>query len=120
LDAQGPARRYPADHDQVDQGQALSHRAAPRQIGPLGAILLPGPLLVVSLLALQALAPSDAVNAGMFLAAPLGAVAAPLIAEPPTRLQLAGFAVAGFLWTLLTLTLVGLGALAVASAAHSV
>ena len=43
-----------------------------------------------------------------------------MIAEPPTRLQVAGFAVAGFLWTLLTLALVGLGALAVASAAHSV
>jgi hypothetical protein len=90
------------------------------QIGPLAAILLPGPLLVVSLLAMQAVAPSDAINAGMFLAAPLAAVAAPLIAEPPSRLQVAGFAVAGFMWTLVTLALVGLGALAIASAAHSV
>ena len=72
-------------------------------------------MLVVSLLALQAVAPSDAFNAGMFLAAPLAAVAAPLIAEPPSRLQ-----VAGFLWTLVTLALVGLGALAIASAAHTV
>ena len=69
---------------------------------------------------MQAVAPSDAVNAGMFLAAPLAAVAAPLIAEPPNRLQIAGFAVASFLWTLVTLALVGLGALAIASAAHSV
>ncbi|HET8756262.1 MAG TPA: hypothetical protein VFM58_09635 [Solirubrobacteraceae bacterium] len=91
-----------------------------RQIGPLGAILLPGPLLVVSMLAMQAVAPSDAFNAAMFLAAPLAAVAAPLIAEPPSRVQVAGFAVAGFLWTLVTLALVGLGALAIASAAHSV
>jgi len=91
-----------------------------RHIGPLGAILLPGPVLVVSLLALQAVAPSDAINAGMFLAAPIAAVAAPLIAEPPSRIQTAGFAVAGFLWTLVTLALVGLGALAIASAAHSV
>jgi hypothetical protein len=86
----------------------------------LGAILLPGPLLVVTLLALQVVAPSDAVNAGMFLAAPMAAVAAPLIAEPPSRVQTAGYAVAGFLWTLVTLALIGLGALAIASAAHSV
>jgi hypothetical protein len=91
-----------------------------RQIGSLGAILLPGPLLVASVLALQSVAPSDAFNAGMFLAAPIAAVAAPLIAEPPSRIQVAGFAVAGFLWTLVTLALVGLGALAIASAAHSV
>jgi hypothetical protein len=77
-------------------------------------------VLVVSLLALQAIAPSDAINAGMFLAAPIAAVAAPVIAEPPSRLQVAGFAVAGFLWTLVTLALVGMGALAIASAAHSV
>ena len=98
----------------------VSQHTAPRQVGSLGAILLPGPLLVASLLALQAVAPSDAVNAGMFLAAPLAAVAGPLLAEPPSRLQVAGFAVASFLWTLVTLALVGLGALAVASAAHSV
>jgi|SRR6185503_13346389 len=104
----------------VDQGHALSHAVAARQIGPLGAILLPGPLLVVSLLALQAIAPSDAVNAGMFLAAPLAAVAGPLLAEPPSRLQVAGFAVASFLWTLVTLALIGIGALAIASVAHSV
>jgi hypothetical protein len=97
------------------QGAAVS-----RQIGPLGAILLPGPLLVASVLAMQSVAPSDAFNAAMFLAAPIAAVAAPLIAEPPSRLQVAGFAVAGFLWTLVTLALVGLGALAIASAAHSV
>jgi hypothetical protein len=74
----------------------------------------------VTLLALQAVAPSDAVNAGMFLAAPIAAVASPLIAEPPSRLQTAGYAVAGFLWTLVTLALIGLGALAIASVAHSV
>ena len=91
-----------------------------RQVGPLGAILLPGPVLVLSLLWLLSVAPSDAINAGMFLAAPIAAVAAPVIAEPPSRLQVAGFAVAGFLWTLVTLALVGLGALAIASAAHSV
>ena len=93
---------------------------AKRQIGALGAILLPGPALVTSLLAMQAVAPSDAFNAGVFLAAPLAAAAAPLIAEPPTRLQVAGFAIAGFLWTLVVLALVGIGALAIASAAHSV
>jgi len=91
-----------------------------RQVGPLGAILLPGPVLVTSLLAMQAVAPSDAFNAGVFLAAPLAAAAAPLIAEPPSRAQVAGFAAAGFLWTLVVLALVGLGALAIASAAHSV
>ncbi len=51
-----------------------------RQVGPLGAILLPGPVLVTGLLAMQAVVPSDAVNAGLFLAAPLAAVAAVLIA----------------------------------------
>jgi hypothetical protein len=91
-----------------------------RQVGPLGAIVLPGPVLVTGVLAMQAVAPSDAVNAGLFLAAPLAAAAAPLIAEPPSRLQVAGFAVAGFLWTIVLLALVGLGALAIASAAHSV
>jgi hypothetical protein len=91
-----------------------------RQVGPLGAILLPGPLLVVGTLAMQIVAPSDAVNAGLFLAAPLAAVAAPLIAEPPSRVQTAGFAVAGFLWTIVVLALIGIGALAIASAAHSV
>ena len=93
---------------------------AQRQVGPLGAILLPGPVLVTSLLAMQAVAPSDAFNAGVFLAAPLAAAAAPLIAEPPTRLQVAGFAVASFLWTLAVFALIGLSALAIASAAHSV
>jgi hypothetical protein len=91
-----------------------------RQVGPLGAILLPGPVLVTGMLAMQAVLPSDVFNAGMFLAAPLAAVASPLIAEPPGRVQSAGFAIAGFLWTLVVLTLVGLTALAIASAAHSV
>jgi hypothetical protein len=72
------------------------------------------------MLAMQAVLPSDVFNAGMFLAAPLAAVATPLIAEAPGRLQTAGFAFAGFLWTLLVLTLVGLAALAIASAAHPV
>jgi hypothetical protein len=92
---------------------------AARQVGPLGAILLPGPVLVASTLALQAVAPSDAVNAGLFLAAPLAAVAAPLIAEPPGRLQTAGFAFAAFLWTLVVLILIGLAALLIVSAAHA-
>jgi hypothetical protein len=105
--------------DRLHYGPAVDG-VVTHQIGPLGAILLPGPLLVVSLLAMQAVAPSDAINAGMFLAAPIAAVAAPLIAEPPSRLQVAGFAIAGFLWTLATLALIGLGALAIASAAHSV
>jgi hypothetical protein len=91
-----------------------------RQIGPFGAILLPGPVLITGALAMQAILPSDAVNAGMFLAAPLAAVAAPMIAEPPNRLQIAGFAFAGFLWTLVVLALVGLTALLIASAAHPV
>jgi len=69
---------------------------------------------------MQAVLPSDALNAGMFLAAPLAAVAAPMIAEPPTRAQVAGFAFAAFLWTLVVLTLVALTALAIASAAHPV
>ena len=91
---------------------------ATRQVGPLGAILLPGPVLVASTLALQAIAPSDAINAALFLAAPLAAVAAPLIAEPPGRLQTAGFAFASFLWTVVVLVLIGLAALLIASAAH--
>jgi hypothetical protein len=94
--------------------------AAPRQVGPLGAILLPGPVLVTGLLAMQAVLPSDAVNAGLFLAAPLAAVAAVLIADPPGRLQTAGFALAAFLWTVVVLVLIGLAALAIASAAHPV
>jgi hypothetical protein len=94
--------------------------APPRQVGWLGAILLPGPVLVTGMLVMQALLPSDVFNAGMFLAAPLAAAAAPLIAEPPGRLLTAGFAFASFLWTLVVLTLVGLAALLIASAAHSV
>jgi hypothetical protein len=77
-------------------------------------------VLVTGMLAMQAVLPSDVFNAGMFLAAPLAAAATPLIAEPPGRLQTAGFAFAGFLWTLLVLTLVGLAALLIASAAHPV
>jgi hypothetical protein len=92
---------------------------ATRHVGPLGAILLPGPVLVTALLAVQAVLPSDAVNAGLFLAAPLAAVAAPLIAEPPGRLQTAGFAFAAFLWTVVVLILIGIAALAIASAAHT-
>jgi hypothetical protein len=92
---------------------------ASRQVGPLGAILLPGPVLVSGMLALQAVLPSDAVNAGLFLAAPLAAAAAVLIAEPPGRLQTAGFAFAAFLWTVVVLILIGLAALLIASAAHS-
>jgi hypothetical protein len=91
-----------------------------RPVGPLGAIVLPGPVLVTGIIAMQAVAPSDAVNAGLFLAAPLAAAAAPLIADPPSRVQVAGFAIAGFLCTILVLALVGLAALAIASAAHSV
>jgi hypothetical protein len=94
-------------------------RWASRPIGPLGAILLPGPVLVTGLLDMQAVLPSDAVNAGLFLAAPLAAVAAVLIAEPPGRLQTAGFAFAAFLWTVTVLILVGLAALVIASAAHA-
>ena len=89
-----------------------------RQVGPLGAIAIPGPVLVTGVLAMQAVAPSDAVNAGLFLAAPLAAAAAPLIAEPPGRLQTAGFAFAAFLWTVVVLILIGLVALLIASAAH--
>jgi hypothetical protein len=92
---------------------------ASRQVGPLGAILLPGPVLLSSTLALQAIAPSDAINAALFLAAPLAAVAAVLIAEPPGRLQTAGFAFAAFLWTVVVLVLIGLAALLIASAAHA-
>jgi hypothetical protein len=89
-------------------------------VGPLGAILLPGPVLVTGMLAMQAVLPSDVFNAGMFLAAPLAAAASPLIAEPPGRLYTAGFAVAAFLWTLVVLILVGLAALVIVSAAHPV
>jgi hypothetical protein len=87
-----------------------------RQVGPLGAILLPGPVLLVCLLAMQAVLPSDAFNAGLFLAAPIAALAAPLIAQPPGRLQTAGFAFAGFLWTLVTMAVVGIAALAITTA----
>jgi hypothetical protein len=69
-------------------------------------------------MAMQAVAPSDVITAGLFLAAPLAAVASPLIADPPDRLQTAGFAFAAFLWTLVVLTLVGIAALLIASAAH--
>jgi len=34
--------------------------ATSRQVGPLGAILLPGPVLLTGMLALQAVLPSDA------------------------------------------------------------
>jgi hypothetical protein len=84
-----------------------------RQVGPLGAIMLPGPVLLTSLLALQAVLPSDAFNAGLFLAAPMAAMAAPLIAQPPGRLQTAGFAFAAFLWTLATMAGIGIAALAI-------
>ena len=86
-----------------------------RTVGPLGAILLPGPTLLVGLLAMQAVLPSDAFNASLFLAAPLAAVAAPLIAQPPGRLQTAGFAFASFLWTLVTLSAIGTAALMIAT-----
>jgi hypothetical protein len=82
-----------------------------RQVGPLGAILLPGPVLLVGLLAMQAVLPSDAFNVGMFLAAPIAAMAAPLIAQPPGRVQTAGFAFAAFLWTLVTMAAIGIAAL---------
>jgi hypothetical protein len=82
-----------------------------RPVGPLGAILLPGPTLLAGLLAMQAVLPSDAFNASLFLAAPLAAVAAPLIAQPPGRLLTAGFAFASFLWTLVVLTAIGTAAL---------
>ena len=93
---------------------------ASRQVGPLGAILLPGPFLVAGTLAMQAVAPSDAVNAGLFLAAPLAAVAAVVIAQPPGRLQTIGFAFASFLWTVVVLIAIAIAALLIASAAHSV
>jgi hypothetical protein len=89
---------------------------ASREVGPLGAILLPGPVLLTGMLALQAVLPSDVVNAGLFLAAPLAAVAAVQIARPPGRLYVAGFALAAFLWTVLMLILVGLAALLIAGA----
>jgi divalent metal cation (Fe/Co/Zn/Cd) transporter len=89
---------------------------SPKQVGPLGAILLPGPVLLTGMLALQAVLPSDVVNAGLFLAAPLAAAAAVQIARPPGRLHVAGFAMAAFLWTLLMLILIGLAALAIATA----
>jgi hypothetical protein len=87
-----------------------------RQVGPLGAILLPGPVLLVGMLALQAVLPSDVVNAGLFLAAPLAAAASVLIARPPGRLHVAGFAFAAFLWTVLMLILIGIAALMIATA----
>ena len=90
-----------------------------RQVGPLGAILLPGPVLLTAMLALQAVLPSDVVNAGLFLAAPLAAAAAVQIAQPPGRLQTAGFAMASFLWTLLMLILIGLAALMIVTQASS-
>jgi hypothetical protein len=115
------SRAAPLDHAPITDDALTSFDAwVRRQIGPLGAILLPGPVLVTGTLAMQAVLPSDAFNAGMFLAAPLAAVAAPMIAEPPNRLLTAGFAFAGFLWTLVVLTLVGLAALLIASAAHPV
>jgi hypothetical protein len=95
------------------QGQALS--TGSRQVGPLGAILLPGPILVTGMLAMQAILPSDIFNAGMFLAAPIAAAAAVLIAQPPGRLQTAGFAFAAFLWTLVVLTAIGIAALMIAT-----
>jgi hypothetical protein len=84
---------------------------ASRQVGPLGAILLPGPVLVTGTLAVQAVLPSDVFNAGLFLAAPIAAGASVLIAQPPGRLLTAGFAFAAFLWTLVVLTAIGLAAL---------
>ena len=97
------------------RGTPLS--ALSRQVGPLGAILLPGPVLLTGMLVLQALLPSDVVNAGLFLAAPLAAAAAVQIAQPPGRLQTAGFAMAAFLWTLLMLILIGIAALAIVTQA---
>ena len=55
--------------------------------------------------------PSDVVNGGLFLAAPLAAAAAVVLARPPGPLQTAGFAMAAFVWTVLMLVLVGLAAL---------
>jgi hypothetical protein len=87
---------------------------ASRQVGPLGAILLPGPVLLTGTLAMQAVLPSDVFNAGLFLAAPIAAAASVLIAQPPGRLLTAGFAFAAFLWTLVVLTTIGLAALMIA------
>jgi hypothetical protein len=86
-----------------------------RHVGSFGAILLPGPVLFTCLLAMQAVAPSDAFNVGLFLAAPLAALAAPVIAQPPGRLQTAGFALAAFLWTLATMAAIGIAALMITS-----
>jgi hypothetical protein len=85
-----------------------------KQVGPLRAILLPGPVALTCLLAMQAVAPSDAFNVGLFLAAPIAALAAPLIAQPPGRLQTVGFALAAFLWTLVTMAGIGIAALLIA------
>jgi hypothetical protein len=93
--------------DAVLHGEAMTSR----QVGPLGAILLPGPVLLTGLLAMQAVLPSDAFNVGLFLAAPIAAMSAPLIAQPPGRLQTAGFAFAAFLWTLVTMAAIGIAAL---------
>jgi hypothetical protein len=87
------------------------------EVGPFGAILLPGPVLLTGMLALQAVLPSDVVNAGLFMAAPLAAAAAVQIAQPPGRLQSAGFAIAAFLWTLLMLILIGIAALVIVTQA---
>jgi hypothetical protein len=93
--------------DAVLHGEAMTSR----QVGPLGAILLPGPVLLTGLLAMQAVLPSDAFNVGLFLAAPIAAMSAPLIAQPPGHLQTAGFAFAAFLWTLVTMAAIGIAAL---------
>jgi fatty acid desaturase len=114
------SRRGALDHGAITDDVGTFDAWVRRQIGPLGAILLPGPVLVTGTLAMQAVLPSDALNAGMFLAAPLAAVATPMLAEPPNRVQTAGFAFAGFLWTMVVLMLVGIAALAIASAAHPV
>jgi len=50
----------------------------------------------------------------------LAIAAAVLIAQPPGRLQTAGFAFAAFLWTVVVLILIGIAALLIASAAHPV
>jgi hypothetical protein len=105
-----PSGRPPVRSLTTDGGSITS-----RPVGPLGAILLPGPTLLAALLAMQAVLPSDAFNASLFLAAPLAAVAAPLIADPPGRLQTAGFAFASFLWTLVTLAAIGTVALMIAT-----
>jgi hypothetical protein len=98
----------------LDHGRST---IASRQVGPLGAILLPGPVLVTGTLATHAVVPSDVFNVWLFLAAPLSAAAAVLIARPQGCLMTAGFAVAAFLWTLLVLVGVGLAALAIACSA---